>query len=362
MKTNKILVCAAFIAVSLTSFAQVGVGTTSPDASAALDVESTTKGFLPPRMTEGQINAIATPAEGLIVYCLDCTPKGLLVNNGTEFVNITGTATADPIAAIVADATNPAAYGTPSLADLAAVGVTDLTGTQVEYEEAIADASPAPTTLAELQAIIDAVNAANSGGPTDTTTTVVVVAGQNGTIWMDRNLGATQQATSSTDAASYGDLYQWGRAADGHQIRTSSTVAAPSTVTSADPGHGDFILTDATTDNNWTNFAGEDGLWQSGLNDPCPTGYRIPTETELNNERSAFSPNNAAGAASSALALPAAGYRYSSNGTLFSVGSGGYWSSTVSGTYARALVFISSNAAISARNRALGYSVRCIQE
>lgn len=38
-----------------------------------------------------------------------------------------------------------------------------------------------------------------------------------GLIWMDKNLGASQVATSSTDAASYGDLYQWGRAAEGHQ-------------------------------------------------------------------------------------------------------------------------------------------------
>jgi hypothetical protein len=38
-----------------------------------------------------------------------------------------------------------------------------------------------------------------------------------GKTWMDRNLGASQVANSSTDAASYGDLYQWGRRADGHQ-------------------------------------------------------------------------------------------------------------------------------------------------
>jgi hypothetical protein len=45
-----------------------------------------------------------------------------------------------------------------------------------------------------------------------------------GKTWMDRNLGATQVATSSTDAAAYGDLYQWGRGNDGHQCRTSSTT------------------------------------------------------------------------------------------------------------------------------------------
>ena len=57
---------------------------------------------------------------------------------------------------------------------------------------------------------------------------------------MDRNLGASQVATSSDDAASYGDLYQWGRGTDGHQIRTSATTT---TLSSADvPGHGNFIL------------------------------------------------------------------------------------------------------------------------
>ncbi len=50
----------------------VGIGTPSPDASAQLDVTSTTKGFLPPRVTFTQMNAIATPAEGLIVFETDC--------------------------------------------------------------------------------------------------------------------------------------------------------------------------------------------------------------------------------------------------------------------------------------------------
>ena len=49
-----------------------------------------------------------------------------------------------------------------------------------------------------------------SGSDTDMTTST-------GKTWMDRNLGATQVATSSADTASYGDLYQWGRAADGHE-------------------------------------------------------------------------------------------------------------------------------------------------
>ena len=43
-------------------------GLNYPVASAALEVISTTKGFLPPRMTTTQVNAIATPAEGLVVF------------------------------------------------------------------------------------------------------------------------------------------------------------------------------------------------------------------------------------------------------------------------------------------------------
>lgn len=46
----------------------VGVGTATPAASALVDVSSTSKGFLPPRMTTAQRDAIATPAAGLIVY------------------------------------------------------------------------------------------------------------------------------------------------------------------------------------------------------------------------------------------------------------------------------------------------------
>ena len=49
------------------------------------------------------------------------------------------------------------------------------------------------------------------------------------------------------------------------------------------PAHGDFIF--GSTD--WLTSQ-DDTLWQAGSNDPCPSGYRIPTETELNNERLAF--------------------------------------------------------------------------
>jgi len=182
-----------------------------------------------------------------------------------------------------------------------------------------------------------------------------------GETWMDRNLGATQVATSSTDADSYGDLYQWGRLKDEHQCRTSSTSAT----NSADnvPGHGDFI-TEGSSPYDWRDVQNTN-LWQGarGINNPCPGGYRLPTEAELEAERTSWGSNNAAGAFGSVLKLPMAGYRYRGDGSLFNVGIDGlYWSSTVSGTSGRVLYFVSSNASMFTYFRANGYSVRCLKD
>lgn len=64
-------------------YAQAGVGIASPDASAMLQVESTTKGVLVTRMTAAQRQAISSPATGLIVYQTDGT-AGFYYNAGTS--------------------------------------------------------------------------------------------------------------------------------------------------------------------------------------------------------------------------------------------------------------------------------------
>ncbi len=62
------------------------VGSTTVDASALVEIESTTKGFLPPRMTTTQKNAIGSPATGLIVF--DTTLGKLQVYGGAGWINL----------------------------------------------------------------------------------------------------------------------------------------------------------------------------------------------------------------------------------------------------------------------------------
>jgi uncharacterized protein (TIGR02145 family) len=63
----------------------------TPDNSAMLDVKSTSKGFLPPRMTNVERDAISNPVAGLVVWCTNCGPNGeLQVFNGTEWTNMIG--------------------------------------------------------------------------------------------------------------------------------------------------------------------------------------------------------------------------------------------------------------------------------
>jgi hypothetical protein len=64
--------------------AQVGVGTSTPDSSAILDLTSTDKGLLIPRMNESQRDLINHPAEGLMIY--NTTTSSIQVNTGTSEV------------------------------------------------------------------------------------------------------------------------------------------------------------------------------------------------------------------------------------------------------------------------------------
>lgn len=267
----------------------------------------------------------------------------------------------DPLAGLIASAAYPAAGLTE--AQFTNAGATGLvTANVAAYEAAIALADPKPSTLAGLQAIVDATNSFVTANSAD------IVISPTGKIWANKNLGAASVATTSTDAASYGNHYQWGKAqAFTSAYSTANNVAG--TVASAAVAGTNFI-TNGTTPFDWISVK-NDNLWNTGTasaptktaQDPCPTNYRVPTETEFNNERLAFTSNNAAGAYASVLKLPVAGARNDSNGTLSSVGTHGrYWSSAVSGTSARALSFLSSTAFMHSSSRASAFAVRCIKQ
>lgn len=184
------------------------------------------------------------------------------------------------------------------------------------------------------------------------------VTGQNGTCWLDRNLGANRVATSFDDSDSYGDLFQWGRGDDGHQSRTSSMVSG--STTSYIPG-SDFIINSGS---NWYNGSNPDNLWQgvSGINNPCPSGWRVPVSSELDNERISWTSQDYYGAYSNALKWTAAGYRAPGDGVLtLLANSGRYRSSTVSTTSAAyTLRFSDISTDVYSNARSTGNSVRCI--
>jgi len=68
--------------------AQIGIGTIDPHSSAILEISSTKRGLLIPRMATINRDNIIDPAEGLLIYCTDCCDSGSLsFYNGVEWVN-----------------------------------------------------------------------------------------------------------------------------------------------------------------------------------------------------------------------------------------------------------------------------------
>lgn len=177
--------------------------------------------------------------------------------------------------------------------------------------------------------------------------------------WLDRNLGASQAATSRTDAQAYGDLYQWGRRMDGHEKRTSGTRNEQSST--PQPSHSDFIIGYS----NWLNPS-NNNLWQgvNGINNPSPPGWRVPTIEELIKEKDSWDENNYNGAFNSVLKFPSSGIRPSNNGALVAQGTrGDLWSSspTESGNQSQWLTFTENSSRPDQFGRAIGFSIRCVR-
>ncbi|UKB83757.1 T9SS type A sorting domain-containing protein [Chryseobacterium sp. MEBOG06] len=199
------------------------------------------------------------------------------------------------------------------------------------------------------------------------------VRGADGKIWLQQNLGSSQVALSMDDAASYGDVFQWGRWDDGHQLRNAPTAPAPTpnTPEGAAAVAGSFI---AGSPAWWTGFVSTD-QWNAvspaqagkflGV-DPCKaigTDWKMPSQADWTALVVAEGINNPANAYGSNLKLPAGGYRSSSTGDYTFVGQKGYfWSSDTSGLGGKYLYIGTTIAnASSGAMRGQGSSVRCIK-
>ena len=398
------------LCIALTAQAQVGINTTSPATSSDLELASTDKTLLLNRVSSTA--KITSPVDGMVFYhsvqkCfkgyangtwLDITtcspnPAAITFNkvnkyNGVSVINNQGigyngeaipasstieievnVTDATPYSFTATDATTGLTYSASGNFTTSGTKLVTLinNGTSIawdKYGTINMTLTGANNTLA-LAPRIDIKSIPTTH--TDWTYNDVTYGSQT---WMDRNLGARRVATAINDVLSYGNHYQWGRPADGHEITVWNGAtptsgrgfydATTSLATSDTPGHPNFILTDATP-YDWRS-GNNNNRWATANQGPCPAGYHVPTNAQWETADINGAWDNNTETYESALKLPSAGIRYRVSGLLSSQGAiGYYWSSTIDLTDARHLDFYSGAAATNKSNRAGGFSVRCLK-
>ena len=290
---NLVLIISSMLLINVQMHSQnVGINPdgSTPDPSAMLEIKSTNGGLLIPRMTTAQRNAISNPAQSLLIYNL--TTKCLEIYEDGAWQQIWCS-------------TPPFSCGD------------NLTVTHT----------------------------AGSVAPVNKTVTYGTVSYIN-KCWITRNLGASNQASSATDAteASAGWYWQFNRK---QGYKHDGTNRTPNTT--------------------WISSIDESSDWLPA-NDPCTillgTGWRIPTKTEWENADNTGGWDNYTETYNSVLKLHAAGYLYYSDGSLSNRGSGGYyWSSTQSSsTNGWYLFFNSGYSHMNTTTKAHGISLRCLRD
>lgn len=188
----------------------VGIGSTqNTEPSAQLDVNSTTRGFLPPRMTELQMKDIVSPADGLIVYCTDCKPRGVYLYDTAKTINPSQVNGWGPL-------------GNQTLGDATFVGSTiNCTGT-------LAGTYSLGVPMTSTNTKIITINVATIGRFSATTDTVNgVVFSATGTL-LTTGAG-TQVILRATGAPSNGGTFNYNVYIGGQTCVFAVTFAAPAT-------------------------------------------------------------------------------------------------------------------------------------
>ena len=289
-----------FIGVHLSAQIAVNTDGSLPDNSAMLDVNSTTKGILLPRMTQAQILAIQNPSNGLIAFC---------TTNSKLYIYVSITAQWKEIP-----------YGSGILGQPFPCGL--------------------DITINHLAGAVAPVNKTVTYG------TVTGIPGELTKCWITRNLGASQQATVVSDAteASAGWYWQFNLK---QGYKHDGTIRTPNTT----------WISSISENSDWTT-ANDPCAIELG------TGWRIPTSTEWTNVNASGNWTNWNGPYGSALKLHAAGYLLYSGGSLSNRGSGGYyWNSTQgNATYGWDLAFNIGGSYMGNDLKAFGFSVRCLHD
>jgi uncharacterized protein (TIGR02145 family) len=380
-------------------------GQTEP--SALFEMQSTDKGFLLPRMTEAQRDAIQLPATGLMIFntttfCVDINfgipaapswqemscRKGIISSLTCGGAVMAGTLSAGTIAnGVSVQIPYSGGNGGPQSGQMVtSTGVLGLTATLAAGNFAMGAGSliyaisgtPATPGTANFALSIGGQNCMLSltvGGATPTCW--AKVSATYALFFLCHNL-----ASANTSADPFtpsweinGGYWQWGCKGPDPSVwlntNTENFAHGPTGIGPSQVNEGDI--------SGWSSTFAPNGAWSDAVktaNDPCPAGYRVPNLVQwnavYNNNTQSVVGSWIAGATNYSagrffgpdLMLPAAGYRGLSTGTLFSRGNlGNYWSSAEQGTdTAWDLYFGSGFAYTLNSNRRYGLSIRCAAE
>jgi len=321
---HKLFLVLTLLAGAPAAMGQYGFGTNSPAASAAVDVSSTTKGFLPPRMTDAQIAAIPNPATGLVVF--NTTTRLLVYSVGGAWVNMapltnTSLTTGTPTISLSGTVLTATVNGVPTDAtvDYQWYAADEENGTNeflipgavlIQYVSTAVDCGrwvSVHTTcvqngtvgLAQSSARAKPVPVYSSLGYYDTDGKVKLfsygVARYNGRCWLTQNLGSVAPATTKTPT-SQGVFYRFGSNVMYNEDYDCSTLTAPGPGVTFDP-----------IDNPCTRTLGNQ--------------WRIPTSTEWGSPSDKYSQNSYGGV----LLLGNTGWKNSFLGIDSACGLGGRW-------------------------------------